>query len=159
MSSIVSLMEAYLKTIAAEFTAKLEDALQRGRIDMDSLFDENYVKTEEENKFKNRSNSFFDTEILPLLKQWVKKDSHLIYVVAMDRNGYMPTHITPTRAYTRMSDQVSLSGAKTPYLLRQPFRRPKEVGGALVKDVAMPIIVRNRHWGCLRIGYIPDAGA
>jgi len=158
MSSIVSSMEAYIKTIADEFTAKLEDSLQRGKIDIDSLFDENYVKTEEESKFKNRSNSFFDSEILPLLKRWIKKDSHLIYVVAMDRNGYMPTHITPSRAYVRMTDQVSLSGAKTPTLLRQPFRRPKEVGGDLVKDVAMPIKVKDRHWGCLRIGYIPDTG-
>ena len=159
MSSLVSSMEAFVKTIAAEFAAKLEDAVQSGRIDIDSLFDENYIKTEEENKFRNRSNGFFDAEILPLLKQWAKKDRHLIYVVAMDRNGYMPTHVTPSRAYIKMSDQVSLSGAKTPTLLRQPFRRPKELGGDLVKDVAFPIKVGNRHWGCLRIGYIPDAAA
>lgn len=157
MSTLASSMEAYLKTIAAEFTAKLEKALESNRIDMDSLFDENYIKMEEENKFKNRSSSFFDSEILPLLKQWVKKDTHLIYVVAMDRNGYMPTHITPVRAYIKMSDPVSLSGAKTPTLLRQPFRRPIEAGGQLAKDAAMPIMVRNRHWGCLRIGYVPDA--
>lgn len=159
MSMTVTSLEAYLKTIAAEFTSRLEEALQQGRIDMDSLFDENYIKTEEENKFKNRSNSFFDAEILPLLKQWVKKDRQLIYVVAMDRNGYMPTHIMPARAYIKMNDPVSMSGAKTSTILRQPFRRPIEAGGQLAKDMAIPIMVRNRHWGCLRIGFVPDTGA
>ncbi|MBI5073895.1 MAG: hypothetical protein HZB62_01805 [Nitrospirae bacterium] len=155
----VSSMEEYLKTIAAEFTAKLEEAVKQGRIDMDSLFDENYVKTAEEGKFSVRSNRFFDAEVLPLLKQWVKKDERLIYVVAMDRNGYMPTHIMPARAMIKMTDPVSLSGAKSPFLLRQPFRRPAAAGGELAKDVAVPVMVNKRHWGCLRIGYLPDAGA
>lgn len=159
MSLIVPSMEEYLKTIAAEFTSRLEEAVQHGRIDMDSLFDEKYVKTAEEDKFRNRSNSFFDSEVLPLLKQWVQKDKRLIYVVAMDRNGYMPTHIMPARALVKMSDPVSLTGAKTPSLLRQPFRRPLAAGGELAKDIAMPVMVRNRHWGCLRIGYLTDVGA
>jgi methyl-accepting chemotaxis protein len=156
---IFASMEAYLKTITAEFTSKLEEAVQYARIDMDSLFDENYVKTEEEGKFRNRSNRFFETEVLPLLKQWVNRDRHLLYVVAMDRNGYMPTHIMPARALIKMTDPVSLSGAKSTRLMGQPFRRPVAAGGELAMDMAMPVMVRNRHWGCLRIGYKPDAGA
>ena len=159
MSLIFSSMEAYLKTIAAEFTSRLEEAVQHARIDMNSLFDENYVKTAEEGKFRNRSNSFFDAEVLPLLKQWVKKDRRLLYVVAMDRNGYMPTHIMPARALVKMSDPVSLSGAKSSSILGQPFRRPIAAGGELAMDIAMPVMVKNRHWGCLRLGYLPDVGA
>jgi methyl-accepting chemotaxis protein len=159
MSLIFSSMEAYLKTIAAEFTSRLEEAVKYARIDMDSLFDENYVKTAEEGKFTVRSNKFFDAEVLPLLKRWVAMDRRLLYVVAMDRNGYMPTHIMPVRALVRMTDPVSLSGAKTPRLMGQPFRRPVAAGGELAMDMAMPVIVKNRHWGCLRIGYLPDAGA
>jgi methyl-accepting chemotaxis protein len=155
MSLIFTEMETHLKTITAEFTSRLEEAVQYGRIDMDSLFDENYVKTAEENKFRVRSNSFFDAEVLPQLKQWVQKDSRLLYVVAMDRNGYMPTHIMPVRALVRMSDPVSLSGAKSSTLLGQPFRRPPAAGGQLAMDIAMPVMVRNRHWGCLRLGYLP----
>ncbi len=159
MSMIFTTMEAYLKTIVAEFTSKLEEAVKYARIDMDSLFDENYVKTAEEGKFKVRSNRFFDAEVLPLLKKWVLKDRRLLYVVAMDRNGYMPTHVMPARALVRMSDPVSLSGAKSSRILAQPFRRPIAAGGELAMDIAMPVMVKNRHWGCLRIGYLPDGGA
>ena len=159
MSMIFTTMEAYLKTLVVEFTTMLEEAVRNSRIDMDSLFDEHYVKTAEEGKFKVRSNRFFDTEVLPLLKRWNLKDRHLLYVVAMDRNGYMPTHIMPARALVKMTDPVSLSGAKSSRLVAQPFRRPAAAGGELAMDMAMPITVKGRHWGCLRIGYMPDAGS
>jgi methyl-accepting chemotaxis protein len=148
-------MEEYLKIIAAEFTSRLEEAVRQSRIDMDSLFDENYVKTEEEGKFRVRSNKFFDAEVLPLLKKWVKKDERLLYVVAMDRNGYMPTHIMPVRALIKMTDPVSLTGAKSSSMIGQPFRRPKDAGGELAMDIAVPVMVNGRHWGCLRLGYLP----
>jgi len=159
MSMIFNEMEAYIKTLVVEFTAVLEEAVRQSRIDMDSLFDENYVKTAEEGKFKVRSNRFFDTEVLPLLKRWNQKDRRLLYVVAMDRNGYMPTHIMSARALVKMTDPVSLSGAKSSRLVAQPFRRPVAAGGELAMDMAMPVAVKSRHWGCLRIGYMPDAGA
>ncbi len=156
MSMIFTEMEAYLKTLAVEFAALLEEAVRQSRIDMDSLFDENYSKTAEEGKFKARSNRFFDADVLPVLKRWAQKDRRLLYVVAMDRNGYMPTHIMPARALVKMTDPVSLSGSKTTRLLAQPFRRPAAAGGELAMDMAMPIAVKGRHWGCLRIGYMPD---
>lgn len=156
MSMIFTEMEAYIKTLVVEFTAMLEESVRHSRIDMDSLFDENYVKTAEEGKFKVRSNRFFDTEVLPLLKRWSQKDRRLLYVVAMDRNGYMPTHIMPARALVKMTDPVSLSGATSSRLVAQPFRRPVAAGGELAMDMAMPVMVKGRHWGCLRIGYMPD---
>ncbi|MBI5846735.1 MAG: methyl-accepting chemotaxis protein [Nitrospirae bacterium] len=153
------LMEEHLKSITADLTKRLEEAVRQSRTDMDSLFDENYVRTAEEGKFSVRSTRFFDAEVLPLLKQWVQADKRLIYVVAMDRNGYMPTHLMPARALVRMSDPVSLNGAKSTVLLGQAFRRPIAAGGELAIDVAMPIMVGSRHWGCLRLGYLPDVGA
>ncbi len=57
-----------------------------------------------------------------------------------------------------MKDSVSQQGARSPKLLGQAFRRPVEAGGQLVVDVACPITIRERHWGCLRIGYLPTIG-
>lgn len=159
MSMLFTEMEAYLKTLAVEFAALLEEAVRQSRIDIDSLFDENYIKTAEEGKFKVRSNRFFDADVLPVLKRWTQKDRRLLYVVAMDRNGYMPTHIMPARALVKMTDPVSLSGAKSSRLAAQPFRRPVAAGGELAMDMAMPVMVKGRHWGCLRIGYMPDTRA
>lgn len=148
-------MEEYLMAIGKEFTLRLEDAIKKSKIDEDSLFDENYISIET-NKYSVRSNTFFDNEILPLLRNWAKKDKRIIYVVVMDRNGYMPTHIMPNRAKIKMTDSVSLNGAKSKELIGQAFRRPIEAGGELVIDIAAPVSIRGRHWGCIRIGYLPD---
>jgi methyl-accepting chemotaxis protein len=152
-------MEDYLTSIAATFTAKLEEAVQQSRIDMESLFDENYVRTAEEGKFSTKSVRFFDADILPILRQWAQHDKRLVYVVAMDRNGYMPTHIMPARAMVRMQDPISMNGARSTVIIGQAFRRPVAAGGELVTDVSCPVMVRERHWGCLRIGYLPDVVA
>jgi hypothetical protein len=79
-----------------------------------------------------------------------------MYVVAMDRKGFMPTHVKPDRAGIIMKDKVSQSGAQSPVIIGQAFRRPIEAGGELVIDISYPITVMNKHWGCLRIGYLPS---
>lgn len=148
-------MEEYLMAIEKEFALRLEDAIRKSKIDEDSLFDENYISIDN-NRYSVRSNAFFDNEVLPLLKNWAQKDRRIIYVVTMDRNGYMPTHIMPNRAKIKMTDSVSLNGAKSKEVIGQAFRRPVEAGGELVIDIAAPVSIRGRHWGCIRIGYLPD---
>jgi methyl-accepting chemotaxis protein len=77
----------------------------------------------------------------------------------LDRNGFMPVHVMPARTGVIMKDPVSQKGARSPKLIGQAFRRPIEAGGQLVVDVACPITFKERHWGCLRIGYLPSIEA
>jgi hypothetical protein len=74
----------------------------------------------------------------------------------MDKNGYMPTHTNPARAKVKMQDPISLAGARTDKIIGQAFRRPIAAGGELVVDIAVPLVISRRQWGCLRIGYLPD---
>jgi hypothetical protein len=74
----------------------------------------------------------------------------------MDRKGFMPTHVNPARSGVIMKDAVSQRGAQTTKLIGQAFRRPIEAGGQLVVDISCPVTIRERHWGCLRIGYLPS---
>jgi hypothetical protein len=53
---------------------------------------------------------------------------------------------------------VSQQGARSATLVGQAFRRPIEAGGQLVVDVSVPIEIGARHWGCLRVGYLPSIG-
>jgi hypothetical protein len=94
-----------------------------------------------------------------MLKEWSATHRNTIYVVAMDRNGFMPVHVMPARTGVIMKDPVSQKGARSPKLIGQAFRRPIEAGGQLVVDVACPITFKERHWGCLRIGYLPSIEA
>ena len=148
-------MQELLRSSSAHLVSALEDAMAKGKLTGDSLFDENYLK-KEEGKFSTRFSAYFESEVLPLLKKWAQTDKRIIYVVAMDRNGYIPVHLLPARTGVRMEDAVSLKGAKSDKIIGQAFRRPIQAGGELVNDIAHPLVVRGRHWGCLRIGYLPE---
>ena len=148
-------IDNFLLSIAREMTRKLEDDISRGLINMADLLDEGYTSIEN-GRFSNRSSKYFAREVLPLLKVWSRKADNIIYVVAMDRKGFMPTHVMPARVGVRMQDKVSLKGAASKDFLGQAFRRPVEAGGELAVDVAFPIHISGRHWGCIRIGYLPE---
>jgi len=49
-----------------------------------------------------------------------------------------------------------LAGARADKIIGQAFRRPIAAGGELVVDIAAPLFIDRRQWGCLRIGYLPD---
>jgi len=150
--------EEFLMTAAAQFQDMLSADLAAGRIRMEDLFDESYTRVEGD-RFGNRASGYFGTVILPKLREWSAAHRNTIYVVAMDRNGFMPVHVMPARNGVIMKDPVSQQGARSQKLIGQAFRRPIEAGGQLVVDVACPISIRERHWGCLRIGYLPSIDA
>jgi methyl-accepting chemotaxis protein len=146
--------EDFIVTAAAQFRETVRADLDIGRVRMEDLFDENYTRIEGD-RFGNRSSAYFGTAILPKLKEWSSAHRNTVYVVAMDRNGFMPVHVMPTRTGVIMKDAVSQQGARSPKIIGQAFRRPIAAGGQLVVDVACPVTIRKRHWGCLRIGYLP----
>ena len=149
--------EEFIVTAAARFRESALSDLNDGRVSMEDLFDENYRQVEGD-RYENRASAYFGTAILPKLKEWSAGHRNTVYVVAMDRNGFMPVHVMPTRTGVIMKDAVSQQGARSPKIIGQAFRRPIAAGGQLVVDVACPITIRERHWGCLRIGYLPSIG-
>ncbi len=149
------MIDALLNAAAEEFGEKLALDVERGALSATDLFDENYRPLDGE-RCASGATDYFRTEILPKLTAWSGGHTGIIYVVAMDRNGFMPVHVMPARSGVIMKDPVSQRGARADTILGQAFRRPLQAGGELVVDVATPIVVGGRHWGCLRIGYLPD---
>ena len=147
--------EDFIVAAAARFRDTVLADLAAGRVRMEDLFDENYMRIEGD-RFGNSASGYFGTAILPKLKEWSAAHRNTVYVVAMDRNGFMPVHVMPARTGVIMKDPVSQQGARSPKIIGQAFRRPIEAGGQLVVDVACPVTIGERHWGCLRIGYLPS---
>ncbi len=147
-------MEEYLRGFATTLTSKITEDVDQGLIRQETLFDFTYEKRED-GKFSSRFDNYFEVQILPLLKRWKTVDNNMVYVVVMDRNGYIPVHLNPERSGVRMEDPISQAGAKTEVILGQAFRRPREAGGELVNDISAPLFIKGRHWGCVRIGYFP----
>ena len=95
----------------------------------------------------------------------------MVFCIASDRNGYVPTHnsrycqtqrpgdLTWNTANSRwrriFNDRTGLASARNtrPFLL-QTYRR--DMGGGrfvLLKEAAAPIVVQGRHWGGLRLAF------
>jgi methyl-accepting chemotaxis protein len=148
-------IDALLDAAAAEFGAALARDVAAGAVRAIDLFDERYQPVDGE-RCRTGATAYFEARILPRLLAWSRGHGSITYVVAMDRNGFMPVHLLPARAGVIMKDPVSLRGARADRIVGQAFRRPVEAGGELVVDVAAPVAVGARHWGCLRIGYLPE---
>ncbi|MBF8221553.1 hypothetical protein [Halomonas sp. 328] len=96
----------------------------------------------------------------------------MAYAIACDRRGYVPTHNravsrapTGDRAHDlqycrskRIFDDPTgrRCGAHQEPLLVQTYKRDT---GEVMHDLSVPIHVRGRHWGGLRIGYAPERDA
>ena len=148
-------VEAALIGYAGELERLLEQDVSSGRLGLDELFDEHYVNAATD-RFSNRSMGYFKSDVLPLLSKWKGFHKSIIYLVAMDRNGFIPVHLQAAMAGSRFLDKVSQRGAKAQKMVGQAYRRTIEAGGELVIDITQPIHVAGRHWGCLRMGYLPE---
>ena len=151
----------------------LEQALREGAIDLDALFDERYQAipgtqpAQHLARFTGLADRLFPAVQEPVLAG----NDKVAYCIAVDRNGYVPTHNriycqpqrpgdvvwnTANSRYRRIfDDRTGLASARNrrPFLL-QTYRR--DMGGGqfvLLKEVSAPVMVRGRHWGGLRIGY------
>ena len=164
----ITLVEDLAGKVALNFT----HAVNRGEITLDDLFDERYQPIAGSNppQYMARFVSLSDRLLPPLLEPVLKFDQRVAFCVAVDRNGYLPTHNKEfsqppgpdpvwNNAHCRnrrlFNDRTGLrAGRNTLPFLLQTYRR--DMGGGkyvMMKDVSAPVNVAGRHWGGVRIGY------
>jgi methyl-accepting chemotaxis protein len=157
---------------AAEITRLLEIELREGRVTLQDLFDEHYlpIPGTDPQQLTTRFTALTDRLLPPLLEPPLTQLPGVVFVAAVDRNGYLPTHNAKFSQRQRrdpewnkancrnrrlFDDRVGLAAARsTEHFLIQCYRR--DMGGgefALMKDASAPIQVGGRHWGALRVGY------
>lgn len=157
---------------ADEIAELFEEAVRRGEIGMNDLFDENYraVAGSNPKQVTTRFTAFTD-KVLPAVQEPVLGfDKRIAFCAAVDRNGYLPTHnllyckpqgadpvwnAANCRNRRIFDDRTGLSSGRStaPFLL-QTYRR--DMGGGkfvMMKNVSAPITVNGQHWGGLRIAY------
>lgn len=117
-------------------------------------------------KFHTQYDHIFDGVITPIIDRYLAKDERLIFVVLVDKNGYLPTHNSKysrpltgdsdndtkwTRTKRMFNDRTGLAAARNtePFLLQRYSRDTGEEMG----DLSVPIMLHDRHWGAVRIGY------
>jgi len=161
-------MPGVVQSMAKTVSKALSDAVDRGQIKLDDLFDSNYVPipNTRPQKFHTKFDGFCD-KLLPSLQEGVLDgNKDLAYSIACDRRGYVPTHnnrfcqpltgdekkdFVGNRTKRVFSDPVGkrCGDHELPFLL-QTYRRDT---GEIMHDISAPVYVKGRHWGGVRIGY------
>ena len=161
-----------LRQAVARVSDSFEQAVAQGRISLEDLFDENYQPIAGSNpqQVMAKFTALTDSLLPAIQEPMLSFDDRVVFCVAVDRNGYLPTHNQKfsqkqgsdpvwNNAHCRnrriFNDRTGLRAGRNrdPFLL-QTYRR--DMGGGqftMMKDLSMPIMVRGRHWGGLRFAY------
>lgn len=161
-----------VKTLAencrAEVQNEMEKLISTGRVSMAQMFDTFYIPIPNTNpqKFKTAYDKLTDEVLRIILDKYLEQDKRILFVVAVDRNGYLPTHNTRysrpltededfntknNRTKRLFNDRTGLAAARNqnPFLLQKYSRDT----GEQLADLSVPIKVQGKHWGALRVGY------
>jgi methyl-accepting chemotaxis protein len=153
---------------AKEVTQIIDKWISSGAVPKERLFSYLYypVADTSPTKFTTDYDKLADRDFQAVVDKYLARSATLIYAVASDKNGYVPTHnrqysqpLTGNRAVDLVNnrtkrmfgDPVAIRASRNtkPSLLQ---RYERDTGEALV-DLSVPITVQGRHWGCVRLGY------
>jgi methyl-accepting chemotaxis protein len=136
------------------------------------VFDQKYqaIPNTKPAKFKTSYNALFNHEIQALYDQLVKSTPGGKFSLAVDHNGYGPTHnswyskplsgdlqtdLLNSRDQRLFNDPAGLRAARNPQrFLLQTYVRDT---GEIMTELDLPIHISGQHWGGLRLGF--DASA
>lgn len=153
---------------AREVERIFTEAIARGQISLEALFDRSYKPIPNTNpqKFSTKFDAFTDRALPPLQEGLLEKMPQLVYAGAVDNNGYFPTHnkkfsqpltgdydtdMVNNRTKRVFNDRTGARcGTNTKPFLLQTYKRDT---GEVMHDLTAPIYVAGRHWGGFRIGY------
>lgn len=158
--------------IAAEAARQVEAAfgaaIDKGDITEAALFDTGYIPIPNTNPAKHRSafDAFTDRALPPIQEPVLERNPGITFAIAVDRNGYLPTHnnrfcqkltgdyekdLLGNRTKRIFDDATGRRcGAHTDKVLVQTYRRDT---GEVMHDLSVPIYLKGRHWGGFRMGY------
>ena len=161
-----------IQSLAEQIGQAFEAEVTDGRISEADLFDSSYtpIQGSDPEQVMAPFTPMTDRVMPPFQEPVVAENDAIVFVAAVDKNGYLPTH---NKAFSKpqgddpvwnaancrnrriFNDRVGLSaGQNTEPFLLQTYRR--DMGGGkyvLMKDVSAPIYVKGRHWGGVRMGY------
>ena len=142
--------------------------LTGGKLTVAQLFDTFYIPIPgtDPQKYHTQYDRLTDGILQPILDSYLDASRRFVFVVAVDHNGYLPTHNTRysqpltgdpahdavgNRTKRIFDDRTGLAAARNlePYLLQRYSRDTGEV----MTDLSVPIYIEGRHWGALRIGF------
>jgi HAMP domain-containing protein len=156
-----------MSSIGAKAVSRImEDAVDNGALSITDVFDVAYVAMPDTDpiKYHTKYDTYTDKAILSLEDIFLKNPT-VVFGVAVDVNGYLPTHNTKyqhpltgdkekdkvgNRTKRLFNDPVGLKAAEnTIEGLIQVYKRDT---GETMWDIDSPIVIKGKTWGNFRIG-------
>ena len=163
-NQVLTMAKACREEVAAEFN----NLITTKKLSLAQLYDTFYIPIPNTSpqKYHTQYDKFTDDTIRIILDKYLEMDPRIKFVVAVDRNGYLPTHnskyskpltgdgdfdVKNNRTKRMFNDRTGLAAARNekPFLL-QKYQRDT---GVEMKDLSVPIVIQDRHWGAIRFGY------
>ncbi|MGY2234568.1 methyl-accepting chemotaxis protein [Pseudomonas gingeri] len=157
---------------AGQIAARFEADIEQNRVSLDDLFDRNYqaIVNTSPPKFQTRFDRYTD-QVLPAIQEpLLSRHEGLVFAIACTPQGYVPTHnqafsqpltgdvakdTLQNRTKRKFDDRTGIRcGSHQQPVLLQTYTRDT---GELMHDLSVPIMVKGRHWGGLRLGYKPES--
>lgn len=160
------------RSLAADVGSVLEDLIRSGRVEKDAIFNSDYRRIPGTNpvKYSTAYDRMTDELVLPLQDAVLEKLPLAVYAIAVNADGYCPTHngkysqrltgdyerdLVGNRTKRIFDDPVGKRcGAHQEPVLVQTYQRDT---GEVLHDLSVPILVEGRHWGGVRIGYVAES--
>ena len=159
---------------AGRVRSLIEEALANGSLIADQLFDTDYqvIAGTDPIQFLNGFVAFADARVRPVLDSETARDDRIVGCCLVDRNGFLPTHISerslPQRPDDRRwnlenarnrqifmdrqtSDALNSDGDWFLYTYRQDFGEGRY---RALRSVFVPLAFRGRRWGLYEVGYL-----
>ncbi|WP_256585950.1 methyl-accepting chemotaxis protein [Pseudomonas sp. MYb187] len=156
---------------AQQIEAQFEADVTLGRIGLEDLFDRHYqrIASTSPARYQTRFDRYTD-QVLPAIQEpLLKQHEGLVFAIACTQQGYVPTHnmafnqpltgdeavdTAHNRSKRKFDDRTGIRcGSHQQAVLLQTYTRDT---GELMHDLSVPIRVKGRHWGGLRLGYRPQ---
>jgi methyl-accepting chemotaxis protein len=156
---------------ASQIAARFEADIDEGRVSLDDLFDRNYqtIPGTSPAKYQTRFDRYAD-QVLPAIQEpLLPRHEGLVFAIACTQQGYVPTHnkvfsqpltgdvqvdTLQNRTKRKFADRTGIRcGSHQQAVLLQTYTRDT---GELMHDLSVPIMLKGRHWGGLRLGYKPE---
>lgn len=157
---------------AAKVASLLDQAVEARALSVEDLFSTQYepIPNTKPQKYKTRFDTVCDRVLTAFQESMVDRDVALVYAIACDSRGYVPTHNKRFSQPLTGNEQVDFVNNRTkrifddpvgkrcgqheqPFLL-QTYRRDT---GEIMHDISAPVYVKGKHWGGFRIGYRTEA--
>ncbi len=154
-------------------TRIFEQALARGEVGLDALFDTDYVAIAgtDPQQYRTKYLDWADRALPPFQEAFLAREPRMAFCAMVDRNGFLPVHnkiyshpqrpgdpawnMANSRNRRIFNDPAGLAAAQNlrPYLIQSYARDMGNGNTVMMREIDVPIRVQGRHWGGFRTAY------